>query len=881
MNKLYFLSKYILIVGILTLTQTALFSAPPTQLLPQNGDDCVSKDAVFEWTTVPNASNYMYIISESVDFSDTLEKDLEYPNTTVAFNLPEDSKTYYWKVGVQVIGEPDEWSESFTLTTTKPAPVQLTPTDMLTCQAFEQEFSWNSIENGTKYKLQISRSVNFSSVVIDTTISETSITLTMDKHFQNYYWRVKGFEVTCGTDWSDVYQFQTIVGPPAMQSPVDNANGLTLDVLLEWPQTPGANSYELQVSDDADFNNLLVDVVNLQQESILFNAPNMNTEYFWRLRTVGQNCTSVWAEAFSFKTAIQAVTLVSPQDEETCITINAEFEWESLPNVTTYEIEVSSTIGFAQANILYNNPEVNGNTVIGDVQNGTSTLYWRVRANESDNKGLWSEISSFVTTGEAPLPFYPDINQVEIPRGLTFEWNPDGAAVHFHLQVATDSNFTNLEIDSNNLNDTKLNIVLDNYNTMYYYRIKTFYNGCYSDWSVVFNYRTIQGYPNLLSPVDQADNIKTDAFLEWSLVNTANTYDFRISENPDMSESKGQNGLTNINYLVKDLKPFTTYYWSVRTNDQWGTSPWSPVSFFTTGEGFTDRPSLISPENGTIMVPTEGAMIWDSSENATSYTLQIATNRNFMGEIQEITNIEETIYNYTEYDNFTEYWFRVAAVNPTTTSDFSAPNKFRTIAAIPTEKATAVSPEDGATGVDYFKVTLEWTFVPNTDVGLSSESGYELLISTTDDFSDTTFYFEKVYDEARFFDNLLDFSTTYFWKVRGWNEAGFGPWSEAFSFTTDGQTSVAVGNSADFGTVVIPNPIDDRAELRFNLDKPATANLTIVDQLGNVVMEIRNIETNTNTNTIPLNLSGVASGSYLFNLQVGEKYQVGKIIISR
>jgi hypothetical protein len=881
MNKLYFLGKYILIVGILILGQSSLLADPPTQLLPQNGDDCVNTDAVFEWTSVANASNYMYIISESSDFSDTVTKDLEYQDTTVAFTLPENSKKYYWKVGVQILGEPDEWSNGFELTTSPAPPVQIAPADMLTCQPFEQEFRWNTIENGTEYRIQISKSANFSSVVIDSTITDTSITLTMDTYFQNYYWRVKAEQVGCITDWSGNFQFQTIVGPPALQSPADGAVGLDLTVLLEWPQTAGANEYELQVSDDVNFSNLLVDETNLQQLTYTFNAANRNQEYFWRLRTVGQNCTSAWSNPSSFNTGYDAVTLISPEEEETCVSIKTEFVWSAIAGVTNYHIQASSTPGFATNNLLFENEEVSGTSVIGDVANESSVIYWRVRASDTNNVGIWSEVGTYNTTGEAPIPVTPDIGSTEVPRGLTFEWAPNGAALYFQIQVSTDPTFNNIEIDESNFTDTKIDLVLEKYNTEYYYRIRTFNNGCFSDWSVVFNFTTIQGFPNLLSPANQAENIKTDAFLEWSLVPTAQTYDFRISENPDMSESVGQNGLTNINFLVRDLKPFTTYYWYVRSNDQWGTSPWSPVSSFTTGDGETDVPSLILPENGSVMVPTEGVMTWNLSPNASSYTLQIAKDIDFLGEIIEITDIQDTVYNYTDLEHYTEYWFRVSAVNATTVSDYSSAFKFRTIAEIPSEMAMAVSPTDGETGVDYLKTTLEWTFVPNTDVGLSSDAGYELLISTSEDFSDTTFYYQKVYDEARFFDRLLDFNTTYYWKVRGWNEAGFGPWSDAFSFTTTPQTSVAVGMSTDFGATVVPNPIESRAEFRFDLDTPASANLTIVDQNGNIVMELNNIETTTNTNTIPLNLEGLSSGSYLFNLQVGNKFQVGKIIISR
>ena len=143
MKKIYYLSKYVLLFAIILFAQQGLIAAP-TQLLPQNGEDCVDRDAVFEWTRVKDASRYMYIISTKVDFSDTLKKDLSYNDTTVAFNLPDYSTKYYWKVGSHIIGEADSWSQGFELTTHPAPPSLLLPEDMISCQAFSQNFKWSS-----------------------------------------------------------------------------------------------------------------------------------------------------------------------------------------------------------------------------------------------------------------------------------------------------------------------------------------------------------------------------------------------------------------------------------------------------------------------------------------------------------------------------------------------------------------------------------------------------------------------------------------------------------------------------------------------------------------------------------------------------------------
>ena len=74
MSKIYLISRYLIFASVFILAQMSLFSDPPEQYFPENGDDCVSLDAVFQWSKINDAAYYMIIISESADFSDTLRK---------------------------------------------------------------------------------------------------------------------------------------------------------------------------------------------------------------------------------------------------------------------------------------------------------------------------------------------------------------------------------------------------------------------------------------------------------------------------------------------------------------------------------------------------------------------------------------------------------------------------------------------------------------------------------------------------------------------------------------------------------------------------------------------------------------------------------------
>lgn len=883
MNKVYYFSKYIVLLGFFFFAQQNIFAAPPTQLLPLDEDDCVSLDATFRWTSDPAGAYYMYIISTQADFSDTLTKNLNYSDTVVSYQLPVNSTKYYWKVGVHIIGDTDQWSDGFTLTTSPAPSTLLAPAHTSTCLDFDQNFSWNAVNNAIDYKVQISKLANFGQTILDTTLTATTFDYVVNDYFQDYFWRVKARTPGCETDWSEIFQFRTIVGPPSISTPADSAKGLALTVDLNWPSAPGASDYDLQVSDDENFNNLLVDEMNTTQQSYQFNSPNSNKRFWWRLRTNGQGCSSVWSEAFTFITAFPQTTVIGPKDPDKCVSINTEFMWNAVTGATKYHVQAAKTENFGITDMLFEDKNVIGTSVIGDVKEATSRIYWRVRVNDGDNFGLWSEIADYFTTGDAPIATSPQEGETEVPRGIEINWTSLGAIQSSDLQIARDSNFIDLDINENDLGDTKLSVVLSSYNTQYYYRVRTAFNGCESDWSQVVSFKSIQGFPDLIKPINTEGNVPVDAQLEWSAVPTAITYDFRIATKMDFSDATGQNGLKANNFLVQDLMPNTNYFWMVRTNDQWGTSPWSEVFSFSTGSGETNVPILISPERNTVKIPTDGIMNWRRSENATKYHLQVSTDRNFAEGTIVIDELEvaDTVYNYMNLDSFTEYWFRVASVNETVKSDFSSPNKFRTIAIAPSDTALAINPTDGAEDVPFNQIKFEWTEVARTNLGLSNESGYELLLSSKQDYSDTLIYNTKIGDESKIYSTLFTNGTTYFWKVRGWNEAGFGPWSESFSFTTDAFTSVADGNYFDFGTTLVPNPIQNNAELRFRLDRPGTVNFTIVDQTGREVYRLENISANSNANTIPLNFDILNNGTYLFNLQVGDKYQTGKIIISR
>jgi hypothetical protein len=98
---------------------------------------------------------------------------------------------------------------------------------------------------------------------------------------------------------------------PADQSEVNQSQPVTLD----WTAQGLVDSFELQVSTDAGFGNLIVNTNGLGTSSSAIPNLQPNTQYFWRVRTVNEGGTSDWASA-SFITAPPKLQLTYPTGDE-------------------------------------------------------------------------------------------------------------------------------------------------------------------------------------------------------------------------------------------------------------------------------------------------------------------------------------------------------------------------------------------------------------------------------------------------------------------------------------------------------------------------------------------------------------------------------------
>ncbi len=188
---------------------------------------------------------------------------------------------------------------------------------------------------------------------------------------------------------------------PVLLTPPNNAQFVILNPVLEWQAVQDATSYILQVSRNIEFTDLIVNYETNLTAYLLENLNN-STIYYWRVKAKNAEDESSWSAIWNFKTLpvpLGIPTLLDPINNMTDVPINPNFQWTSVQNATSYDIEVY----ISATNQLILNTSTEHNFYADANLNYITNYKWRVRAKNDEQTGNWTGFNTFTTT-EAP-PF--------------------------------------------------------------------------------------------------------------------------------------------------------------------------------------------------------------------------------------------------------------------------------------------------------------------------------------------------------------------------------------------------------------------------------------------------------------------------------------------
>ncbi|MDQ1265898.1 MAG: hypothetical protein QG635_1050 [Bacteroidota bacterium] len=174
------------------------------------------------------------------------------------------------------------------------------------------------------------------------------------------------------------------------------------------------------------------------------------------------------------------------------------------------------------------------------------------------------------------------------------------------------------------------------------------------------------------------------------------------------------------------------------------------------------------------------------------------------------------------------------------------------------------------------QISFQWYEVPYSD-------GYKLQVSKTDDFSaGNVVVAPTVYATSCLISNQFDYSTKYYWRTCGTNEAGDGPWSPVWAFTIkEDPTSVGDEYAKLFGSTVNPNPAGAGASLNFTLPQGYNVFVAIYDITGKETLAMPVQYMAEGSHSIAIDAQKLSTGTYWYVIKAGNQQEIGRFVVEK
>ena len=790
------------------------FSAPEIISPTDNaGNQTLSIELI--WKSVDGAEHYKVQITSPAKQNVLAESNVEtnfYYTDKLAANT-----TYFWRVLATSNKQSGEWSDYNTFTTgdenTEPVPVELTfPKNEENLFLIDILFEWEPVNDSKGYYFQLSHDPEFTSVSVDSVLSNPMIEVSDLEKNTPYHWRVLPILTNNTGTWEEIRTFEIIDEPEypqvTLSSPENNATNIPTTINFEWEENADAEKYHFQLSKDGEFEVIARDT-SLAENSLQHNSLQNEAVYYWRVRVVDENITGEWSETWSFTTKtedvpdLKQINLSSPSngaaDQPTTLT----FTWKPDSEAENYQIIINDQQSFSDplidevtSDASFKSPELDYGT----------TYYWGVRALADDESGEWSETWSFTTKTED----VPDLKQVNLsspsngaadqPTTLTLTWKPDSEAENYQIKIDENNNFSNSTIDKN-ITESSIDVNGLEYETTYYWKVRAMAGDNIGKWSKTWSFTTepieeddeYLDLPavTLSSPKNGATVEPINPTFNWQQIDDAEHYQIRIHDDNSLSNPMIEESVKETSFSVPELEAGTTYFWAVRARAGDETSEWSDVWTFTTEKQAIPemgRVTLSSPSSGAENQPSDLNFEWESMTGAENYRIMVDESDAFTSSVIDETVVESSFDAEGLKPGATYYW-RVRAQAGDDIGEWSQIWSFTTESTY-IEQVVLSSPSDGASNIPT-SVTLTWQDVQNIDE-------YRVQLGANNSFSNIV-EDELVYGTS-YSASGLSHNQTYYWRVRGVVGNETGEWSATKQFTTEGSSTPPPNSNAFVST---------------------------------------------------------------------------------
>ena len=406
--------------------------------------------------TVELATNVSFTGATSTNVSGGIYE-LEYNSLTAG-------TTYYVRVCAKS-SKPftSGWSNvvSFTVgTPVPPVPTITSPANNTTLTTTSATIQWTSSQGATGYEIELNEASNFTGTKItdmvgSATTQTTFINLTDGK---DYWVRVRASygSPTLYTGWSTqtvkILIRVPIPNTPTITLPAHNSTISTSSVTIKWNLEPNATGYEIEVSDKANFSNVVRSITGLGPtiDQTIFNNL-LDGTYYIRIRasyTGASGATyTAWTPSpyvkFTIATPVPSTPVITaPTNGATGLMSPVTVTWNPEPAATGFIVELatnSSFSGATQVNVLAGVYQTTYNPL------ADGTYYVRVCATYgvSTTYTPWSDPIQFGVSSIPPTPVISSpLNGAELMNPIKVIWSTDARATGYTLELSDNAGFS-------------------------------------------------------------------------------------------------------------------------------------------------------------------------------------------------------------------------------------------------------------------------------------------------------------------------------------------------------------------------------------------------------------------------------------------------------
>ena len=478
----------------------------PKNLLPANDSMCVPMSMRFKWDAVTTAAYYRLQLSEMPDFStlvlDSSKININYLNYTV----PKGNQRYYWRVQVKDAVNYGDWTSALDFVSATDYGTKLLPVDGDSTQNITVTFKWKKTAADSYERIQIAtdNSFTFSSTIKDLkTLADdsTKVTFSNTDFYKKFYWRISSnnHAGTCNSIWSDPWSFSTVLLPPVLSTPANNAINQPVDVTFEWLTVAGAVKYEFSVATDVTFTKITTGKQGIYGTKVYVPGLTSSTTYYWRVNATNDLGTSIWSKTFKFKTGTKALTVpvqTLPLNGSGKLPVSkVTLTWNTVPSVKYYYLQINDKNDFSKKPLI-DVADLATNKFDLTTLNYNTTYYWRVKATNDSASSDWSSVWAFSSVMQIPadpaILTSPENNAEGVTTDLTFQWKVVPNAENYEFQLSSDESFgTFLVNDTLVINNSRyVSNTLKNLQP-YYWRARGKNYAGYGRWSATWKFTTI------------------------------------------------------------------------------------------------------------------------------------------------------------------------------------------------------------------------------------------------------------------------------------------------------------------------------------------------------------------------------------------------------